>query len=140
MAEKYYFDTCIWRDFYESRTGLKGKPLGKYAADLFMKSVKHKDTLFYSDLTIKELKIDYDEKEVTDMLNFLFLAGILKKVEMKKEDYLEAKRLSEERNIPTADALHAIISRNNKAIFVSQDEHAQKLKDFVNVKKPEEIC
>lgn len=139
MVERYYFDTCIWRDFYESRTGLKGKPLGRYAADLFMKVIKKKDILLYSDLTIKELKIDYDKKEITEMLNFLCLVDILKKVEIKKEDYLEAKKISEQKNIPKADALHAILSRNNRAVFISQDQHAQELKDLFKVKKPEEI-
>ena len=135
----YYFDTCIWRDFYENRFSKLGKPLGKYAADLFMKVVKRKDILFYSDLNIKELKIDYYEKEVTDMLNFLFLTSILQKVEMNSEDYVEAKKLAKARHVPTADAMHAILSRNNNAIFVSQDKHAQKLKDVVDVKKPERV-
>ena len=139
MPQKYYFDTCIWRDFYESRTGLKGKPLGKYAAELFMKVIKRKDTLFYSDLIVRELKKDYDEKEVNEMLNFLFLTNILKIVEMKKEDYLEAKGISEQRSLPTADAFHAVLARNNHAILISQDAHLQELKDIVQVKRPEEI-
>ena len=139
MPEKYYFDTCIWRDFYESRTGLKGKPLGKYAANLFIKIIKRKDTLLYSDLIIRELKKDYDEKEVNDMLNFLFLTNILKKVEMKKEEFLKAKKIAEERDLPTPDAFHAILARNNKAILISQDKHLQELKDIVEVMKPEEI-
>ena len=139
MSEKYYFDTCIWRDFYESRTGLKRKPLGKYAANIFMKIIKRKDTLFYSDLIIRELKKDYNENEVNDMLNFLFLTNTLKKVEMKKEDYLEARKIAEERNLPIPDAFHAILARNNKAIMISQDAHLQELKDIVKVKKPEEI-
>lgn len=139
MVEKYYCDTCIWRDFYENRTGLKGKPLGKYASDLFIRIIKKKEILLYSDLIIKELTIDYGEKEITDMFNFLFLANILKRVEINKEDYFEAKKLAEEKEIPIADVLHAILSRNNKAIFVSQDQHAQELKELVKVKKPEEI-
>lgn len=73
------------------------------------------------------------------MLNFLFFTGILKKVDMKKEDYLEAKELSKKLNIPIADALHGILSRDNEAVFISQDKHAQKLREITDLKKPEEV-
>lgn len=136
---RYYFDTCIWRDFYESRIGLRGKPLGKYAADLFIKVIRNKDALLYSELTLKELKADYSEKEVNDMLNLLFLSDILKMVDMKKEEYVEAKKIAEEKKVPAADVLHAVLARDNGAIFVSQDQHAQELADITIVKKPEEI-
>ena len=139
MTETYYFDTCIWRDFYESRTGLRGKPLGKYAAELFMKVIARKDLLLFSELIIRELKIEYNDKEITDMLNFLFQTRILEKIDIEAADCIEAERITAQRNIPPNDALHAVISRRNHAIFVSQDEHAQHLKDIVTVKKPEEI-
>jgi hypothetical protein len=139
MLKRYYLDTCIWRDFYENRVSLKGRPLGRYAADLFRKIIKNKNLLFYTDLTIKELKIDYNEKEIVNMLDFLFMLNILRKASITKEDYIEAKNQSRLTNVPMPDALHAIISRNNHAIFISQDKHAQRLKQITIVKRPEEI-
>ena len=139
MAEKYYFDTCIWRDHYENRYGLTGKPLGKYATELFMHVIRNKYILFFSEFIVRELKSDFDEKEINDMLNVLFMTGILNRVEISEENYKEAKKIGTERNLPPGDVLHAILARNNNAILISQDEHHQKLKDIVEVKKPEEI-
>lgn len=139
MAERYYFDTCMWGDFYEDRFGIKGRPLGKYASQLFIHLIKNKDILYFSDLIIRELKTEYDENEINDMLNVLFISKILKKVEMTEEDYKKSRLIAAERNLPVSDALHAILARNNNATLISQDNHLQELKDIVKVKKPEEI-
>lgn len=135
----YYFDTCIWRDFYEARTGLNGKPLGKYASELFFKIIKNKDILLYSDLVIRELQIDFDRNEINNMFNILFILKILKKVDISQEDYLKSEKISVKRNLPKSDVFHALIACRNGAILISQDKHLQKLKDIVKVKKPEEI-
>ena len=134
-----HFDTCIWRDFYESRIGLRGKPLGKYAADLFFNVIKNKAELLFSNLTVSELTRDYEISEIEEMFDCLFSVGILKKIMIEKIVYEEAKEISAEKSIPTSDVVHAILARNNNAIFVSQDKHAQLLKYFVEVKRPEEI-
>lgn len=141
MAEKYYLlDTCIWRDFYENRFSKIGRPLGKYATDLFMKILKNKDKIYFSESLPRELKKDYNEKEINDMLNLLFIGNVLVRIEIKKEEYLEAKKLSEERNIPFVDCLNTIHARNYKAIMVSQDPHYFKgLKDIVKSVRPEKI-
>ena len=50
---KYYFDTSIWRDYYENRSdGLR--PLGDFAFELLKKIKALRDTVLYSELTIKE--------------------------------------------------------------------------------------
>lgn len=141
MAEKIYLiDTCIWRDFYENRFSRSGKPLGKYATDLFMKILKNKDKIYFSQSLVWELKKDYDEKDVNDMLNVLFLSNVLIKIEINKEDHLEAKKLSQERDIPYVDCLNAIQARNHKVIMVSQDPHfIEDLKDIVRTVKPQDI-
>ena len=51
MAE-YFIDTCVWRDFYEDRFSKSKKPLGKYAADLFIKILKNKDKILFSESLI----------------------------------------------------------------------------------------
>lgn len=139
MSKKYYFDTCIWRDHYESRISFRGTTLGDYASKLFAKVIKNKEILFYSELIINELKKDYNNEDINEMLNILFITKILKKVEVDKKDYLLAKKISFERNLPIYDVLHAILSSKNKAILVTQDKHMQELKDIVIVKKPQEL-
>ena len=141
MSEKIYLlDTCIWRDFYENRFSKVGRPLGKYATDLFMNILKNKDKILFSEALIWELKKDYEEKDVNHMLNLLFLNKTLVRIEITKEEYLEAKKLSQLRNIPFIDCLNAIQARNHKAIMVSQDDHYLKnLTDIIKTMKPEDI-
>ncbi len=140
MVEKYWFDTCIWRDFYEDRFSKVGNPLGKYATNAFMKVMKNNDKILFSESLVKELKRDYGEKDINDMLNVLFLSGILVSVQITKEEYLEATSLSQKRKLPFVDCLNAVQARNNKAIVVSQDPHLTKdLIDIVKVIKPQDI-
>lgn len=140
MTEKYLLDTCVWRDFYEDRFSKSGRPLGQYATDLFIKILKNKDKIVFSEALIWELKKDYKEKEIYDMLNLLFLNKILVKIEITKEEYSEAKKLAQERNLPFVDCLNAVHARNHKAILVSQDEHyLRSLSDISKTVKPEQI-
>ena len=140
MAKKYWLDTCIWRDFYEDRFSKAGNPLGKYASDAFIKIMKNKEVIPNSESLVWELKKDYDEKDINDMLNILFLSKVLIRVEITKEEHLEACNLSEQRKIPFVDCLNAIEARNHKAIVVSQDEHFTKnLSNVVKVIKPQDI-
>lgn len=140
MAEKYLIDTCIWRDFYEERFSKIGRPLGKYAGNLFQKILKNKDEIYYSDSLIWELKRRYSEEEIKDLLNVLFLTKTLIKIEIKKDEHLEAKKLAQERNIPYVDCLNAIHARNYHAVLVSQDPHIIKqLEDIASVVRPEDI-
>ncbi len=140
MSEKYWLDTSIWRDFYEDRISKSRNPLGEYSAKLFMKILKSRNKILFSESLVWELKKDYDEKGINDMLKLLFINNILVKVEIKKEEYLESKRLAQERNIPFVDCLNAVQARNNNAIMVSQDQHFHKnLPDITKTIKPQDI-
>lgn len=138
MNKKYWFDTCTWRDFYEDRFSKVGNPLGQYATNAFMKVMKNKDLILFSESLVRELKRDYNEKDINDMLNVLFLSRILISIPITKEEHLEAKSLFQKRNLPYIDCLNAVQARNNKAIMVSQDPHLTKdLIDIVKVIKPQ---
>lgn len=140
MTNKYLFDTCIWRDFYENRFSKTGNPLGEYATNAFTKALKKGNKILFSEALIKELHKDYDKTEINDMLNLLFISNILIKIEITKEEYLEAKVLSEKRKILFVDCLNAVQARNNNAIVVSQDEHFTKnLSDIIKVIKPQNL-
>ena len=136
---KYYLDTCIWRDFYEDRFGRSGKPLGSYASKLFIKIIRKKNKILFSEVIIRELKRDYDTREIKDMLNLLFLSSVLVKVEIKEKDFTEAKKLVKEKHVPLGDALNAILARNNGAVLVTQDEHYLKLSHICKPVKPEHV-
>jgi predicted nucleic acid-binding protein len=140
MSKKYLLDTCIWRDFYEDRFSKSGKPFGKYATSLFVKILKNDDRIIFSEALIWELRKDYKEREIYDMLNLLFVNKVLVKIDIAKEEYSEAKRLAQERNLPFVDCLNAVHARNHNAILVSQDDHYLKgLSDISKVVKPEQV-
>jgi predicted nucleic acid-binding protein len=138
--KKYLLDTCIWRDFYEDRFSKINRPLGKYAHDLFMKIIKNKSEIYFSDIIIRELKKDYSNQDINEMLTIFFMNNALIRVNISKEEHLEAKKLSKERNLPYADCLIAIQARNYNTILVSQDAHLiNDLKDIVKCIRPEKI-
>lgn len=140
MEKKYWLDTCIWRDFYEDRFSKAGNPLGEYATNAFMKILKKRDKILFSESLTRELSRDYGEKDINDMLNLLFIGGTLIRVEITKEEYLEARELSGKRKLPFVDCLNAVQARNHNAVVVSQDEHFTKnLSDIVKVIKPQDL-
>lgn len=105
-----------------------------------MKILKNKDNILFSESLIWDLKKDHNEREIKDMLNLLFINNILFKIEITKKEFQEAKKLSQEINIPLTDCLNVIQAKNHKAIMVSQDKHYFKnLSDITKTIKPQEI-
>lgn len=136
----YLLDTCIWRDFYENRFNYLGKNLGEEASNLFKKIIITKSKILFSESLYLELKTDYSLSDITNMLNLLFYSNILIKVEITKEEFIEAKKLSKERKLPFVDCLNAVQARNHNAIMVSRDNHFFKnLKDIIKAKRPFEL-
>lgn len=137
---KYYLDTCLWRDHFEDRLSKSKSPIGKYASELFLKIIKRKDKILFSESLILELSKDYSRKEINDMLSLLFMCNVLRRVDITKAEYSEGKEISKERDIPFIDALNAIQARNNGAVMVSRDSHFIKsLSDIIKTYRPEEI-
>ncbi|MCK4589561.1 MAG: PIN domain-containing protein [Nanoarchaeota archaeon] len=140
MAEKYYIDTCIWRDHYENRFGPQGRPLGNYATKLFTKIMKDKDTIIFSNHIIYEMEKAFTPEQVEEMFQILFLMKILKKIEIIKDDWEEAKKIAQERDVSKSDSLHAILARNNNAILITQNlKDFEKFSDMITIKRPEDI-
>ena len=63
MAQKFYLDTSIWRDYSENRSD-KYLPLGELALTFINKAIENKNFILYSDFVVEELKIKYDEEEI----------------------------------------------------------------------------
>ena len=139
MPKSFYLDSCIWRDYYENRFGQKGKPIGRFALHFLTKIIEKKEIIFFSELIIKELKAYLLDDNINEMFRILFHSNILHKINIDDEDYKKAKEWALLRDIPASDAAHAIMAGKNDAILVTRDNHFEKLKDIVEVKKPEEI-
>lgn len=136
---KYYLDTCVWRDFYENRKSKTGRNLGKEAFRLIKNLLKKKATVLFSDLVVKELRIEYSMKDVEGLFSVLMLSKRLQWVGIEGWMNDEAKVIAAEKNVPLPDALHCIIARENEAIVVSQDKHMQALKSVALVLTPKEV-
>jgi predicted nucleic acid-binding protein len=138
MAEKYYIDACIWRDFHENRTD-KFRPLGEWAFQLFRLVRETQSKVLYSELVLDELSIAYDEKAIKEIFKIVEDEGLLQKVEIGKEQLKEAAKLKREQNLPFGDALHAIIARDNDAIMVTRDKHFEDMQRIAEIRKPEDL-
>ena len=133
----YYFDTCIWLDLWELRDELNF-PRGKLAEKLVRKIVRENGRIVYSDLTLVELQdAGYTLQEITE--RFRDLRRILEFVQSTEKQIGRAAELSQRREVPRGDALHALIARNERAALVTYDLHFQRLKDITDPKTPREI-
>lgn len=137
MAEKYLVDTSIWVDLYEDRKGYAGEPLGDFAFKLFAMIKAKQNRIVITDLTIRELEMNYSIPEINGMMK-LFEA-VLDKLVASEEQRDEAKKIAEERKVPKGDALHAILARDNKFILIARDKHFRQLTDISEHNKPEDI-
>jgi len=134
---KYYLDTSIWLDFFENRDE-PNLPKGRWAYELLDKITKTSSKIIISDLVIYELgNIGYSSYEINTM--FKPIRDILIFVDTKEKQTKRAKDLSAKRKIPKADALHALIARDNKAILITLDKHFQKLQDIIKPKRSQAI-
>ena len=136
MPSKYYIDTAIWRDLYENRKD-KNKQLGELAFELFKKIRTNKEKILHSDFVSEELSHAYDKQTIDKI--FKNVSELLEKVEMSEGQVKEAVGLSKNLKIPFGDALHGVLARDNDAVMVTRDRHFRKLKDKVNIKKPEDL-
>jgi len=134
----YYIDTLIWRDYHEARSD-RFRPIGEWAFRFIKKAIDNQDTLLYSDHVVDELRKDYDEKRILDVLSIASEAGILKHVEIDKVHILEAIKLKKKHNVPFGDALHAILSKDNGAVLITRNHHYEELQYLVDCKKPEDL-
>lgn len=129
----YLLDTSIWLDYYEKR-GRNGK-----IAEKLIRKIIEKDFLCFSDLHIKELKhLGYSIEKIASIFRIAKPDHSLR-VYVNKEQIAEMRKLSEQRNVPKGDALHAILARDNDAILIATDKHFDRLRDISDAKAPEEL-
>ena len=130
---RYYLDTSIWLDLFEDRNSR-----GKLAAALIEKIIKEDSEVYYSDITITELKsTGYYNAEIRD--KYKPFRQILVYASSDRKEMGKAEDISEKRGIPKGDVLHAIIARRYRCILVADDRHFQKLRDILHPKRPTDI-
>ena len=133
---KYYLDTSIWLDYYENRQD-RFRPLGEWALALLSQIKERKDTILVSDVILRELGTKYTELQINNILESY--ERVIEKIQATDEQMKLSKTVSWTRRIPNGDALHAIISRDQKAILITRDNHFTSLTDINKAYKPEEL-
>ncbi|MGV8141214.1 MAG: PIN domain-containing protein [Candidatus Woesearchaeota archaeon] len=120
---RYYADSCIWIDFLKDR----------YEIDLFEDCLKKKEELLISDVLMDELSryILLDNMKV--ILHLFDSRHLLFRVISTPRQRTEAQEISKERDVPSADVLHAIIARDYNATLVTRDRHSLRLRDICKV-------
>jgi predicted nucleic acid-binding protein len=121
---RYYIDTCVWIDFIEGRTN----------TDIFIECILEDHMPILSYPLQKELGKYLHAEQLTMIFALLSSKGLIELVGVFEHDKKEASLLSAQRNIPFADALHAILTRNNNALLITRDKHFLKLRDICTIR------
>lgn len=139
MAQKYFVDTLIYRDYYENRRD-NLRPLGEWALDFFKKAADEGNIIFYCEMVFVELEKDYKPENIRLIFGILYELGIiLIRLEPSNAQAKEAKTIAKIRDVSFADVLYAIIARDNNAVVVTRDAHFIILSDIAESRKPEEL-
>ena len=136
--ERYYIDTCIWRDYYEGRAD-RLRPLGEWALAFFNMVIEEKHIIVYSEFVVEELRGRYNQSQIKDIFRLIETEGLLQKAEISVAEVKEAVRISKERKLVFGDTLHAVVAKKEGCILVTRDYHFIELWDIVEIKKPEEL-
>lgn len=126
MAEKFYLDTNIWRDYFEDRRD-SIKPLGEFAFRFLKNCEKRKDLIIVSNAVKKEL-LDYYSAERVYQVFSNFKDTIIE-ADYSKEQAEEAFTfwINKNKKFPLFDILHSIIARDNKAVLITRDKHFEEI-------------
>lgn len=135
--ESFYIDTSIWIDLLEERKGYSGENLGSFALQLFARIKAKGLALCLSDILLHELARFYTIEEIRGMT--MPFEKITKKILSTSDQRREARRIAIERNVPLGDALHAILARDHRLIFVTRDNDFRKLQDICPSYRPEDL-
>jgi predicted nucleic acid-binding protein len=139
MQKKFYFDSCIWLDYFGDRKD-QLKPLGEFAFEFLKKCVEANAEIIVSDAVIFELNARLSKESIKQV--FSSFREIIRKVTANPEQISEARNEWKKRGkqIPFKDVLHSIIARDNNAVLVTRDRHFfDELYSIVEARKPEDI-
>lgn len=128
MHRLFYFDTSIWLDFLEDRDE-PNMPKSTWIRKLVEKIEKIGDKILFSDVVLFELEDQgYSRYEIEQIIEDF--GDIIINTEATDEQVRRSKDLARKRDIPSGDALHSLIARDNIAVMVTFDRHFDKLRDI----------
>ncbi|MFQ6051154.1 MAG: type II toxin-antitoxin system VapC family toxin [Candidatus Hydrothermarchaeota archaeon] len=139
--EFIYLDTNIYLDYWYDRKD-RLRPLGEFAFSILMRVIDCEFIIIISDLLLKELSTQINEKAIEELFSDLKAKDklITSKIEEKDiEDANELKRKYPE--VPFPDLLHYTKAINTNARYlITRDEHYDLLpEEKILIRKPEEL-
>lgn len=136
---KLYLDTHIFADYWFDRHDIR-RPLGEFAHRLLQDAVSCKHLILISPDTLEELRaVGLPDNHIQQLLSPLQEKQKLVRVTASALPEAEARQLGSTRRIPYADALHAVLARDNGAVLVTRDHHHERVTDIASIAKPEEL-
>lgn len=134
--QRYYIDACIWRDYFENRSD-NLRPLGEWAFRLIKKVVEEGGLFIISDILIVELQKFYSDEQIASMFGIV-PPELRLNVSTTEKQTKDALKMKNQLKIPSGDAFHAVLARDNNALMISRDAHFYGVIRII-VKKPEEL-
>jgi len=134
---RFYIDTNIWVDWFEDRKGFHEELLGEYAEKLFTIIREQRHIIIVTNLILFELESDFSMDEINGMMRSF--KEQIQHVQIGKDINNRAKVISNERNIPKGDVIHALVAKEQNALLITRDMHYYKLLDIINFYRPEEL-
>jgi len=129
-------DTNIFIDFVSGK-----KPFADNALRFFKESMQCKHFVYLTDAVIYEL----EGKKVLEEVSKIILTGLKNKgklvfLEATPQQKENAKKISTEQGISYADALIALLAKENTCIVLTRDKHfKQNLSFLIDSFKPEDL-
>lgn len=132
---KYYIDTCIWIDYWENRTD-NLRPLGEFAFNFFSK-LEDGDIVYYSYLTIKELRNKYSDETITKIFSIVDEYRLIY-LESDANHFKMAEAIARTGLAHKSDALHVVLAKEFGAKLITRDTQIL-LSGLVEAFAPEDL-
>ncbi len=142
---KYYFDTCIWLNFFKKEVNPYTQIEYWKIVELFLEKIltSNNNSIYYSGFVLKEL-----EYKLKDPYNFKIIKNFFKNeekiifIKADEEIYSFARNLESKfkYKISFFDCLHiAICKKNNFTLITRDNELINYSKNIIYAKKPEHL-
>ena len=124
MAEAYV-DSNVFLDYcWNRQSGMR--PLGEFACQFITRALQCEFVVLITEDVVEEVSraMRTSPSEMRKrVLAQLSAAGKLKEIRYTPAEEREARQVASKYAIPRADALHAVVARDNGAILVTSDKH-----------------
>jgi predicted nucleic acid-binding protein len=95
--------------------------------------------IIISEFSLEELQKYQSKQELIQMFQLVHMLQLFKIVEIHEDDLDSARLLSEKTKVHRGDCIHAVIAKKYDAILITRDGHFSALKQYVCIRKPEEL-